>query len=93
VLPAAEAAGYAAASFTHSWRDNLYKAFEVETTSIFLRALRRRAPRLDAGTSGVQLRVATAFTAAVRLGEDQARGVAESTMAEILAILEEGDLP
>jgi hypothetical protein len=92
-LPAGEAAGYAAASFTHSWRPNLYRPFEIETTSAFMRALRKRMPLLDEDLSGRQFRVATAFTAAVRLGEDQVRGMAASTREAVLAILEDGDLP
>jgi hypothetical protein len=92
-LPAGEAVGYAAASFTHSWRGELYRPFDIAEASSFVAALPTRSSLLAEPTSSLQLRLALAFTGAVRLGEDQARGLAVATPGDILAILEDGDLP
>ena len=74
MVPTAEAVGYAAASFTHSWQDALYKPFTVEDANLFTAAITQNRPDIAEGVSGLQLRLATAFAGTVRLAEDQARG-------------------
>lgn len=79
-LPAAEAIGYAAASLTHSWRDDLYQPLTLAPVTRFLETA-------SAGL-GAQDRehalLAARFAGGIRLAEDAGR--ARVSVAELVSV-------
>ncbi|WP_078857300.1 phosphotransferase [Streptomyces sp. NBRC 109706] len=84
-VPAAEAVGYAAAALTHSWRDEIYAPVTLDPIEVFL-SCATECGVLTPQSIG-QARAAALYSAAVRLAEDQARGVAVTTGRELCKAL------
>ncbi|HEX5567660.1 MAG TPA: phosphotransferase [Streptomyces sp.] len=80
-LPAAEAIGYAAASFTLTWREEIYAPVALEPIELFL-ALAEENGMLRP-EAGMHARTAALHMAAVRLAEDQQRGLAALSSGEL----------
>ncbi|MGK5496746.1 phosphotransferase [Streptomyces sp. URMC 125] len=81
LLPAAEAVGYAAASLTHTWREEVHAPVTLEPIELFLALAEENGVlRPEAGTHA---RTAALYLAAVRLAEDQRRGLAVLSGGEL----------
>jgi aminoglycoside phosphotransferase (APT) family kinase protein len=85
-LPWAEAVGYAAGSLTHTWRDKTYQPVTVEPTTAFIEAIDGAGGFAHRGDQWPHVLAASHYTCAVRLAEDQARGVATTTVRELQMI-------
>ena len=69
-LPAPEAAGYAAASLTHSWRPELHQPVDLALVAHFLRCLQTKTAWADDTPQARHARLAARYKCAVRLAED-----------------------
>lgn len=83
-LPAAEAIGYAAGSFTHSWREDLGAPVQIEPITAFITAISHE--EVGAWT-WPHAGHAVFLTAATRLVEDRLRGIEHITLRQLLAEL------
>lgn len=70
-MPVCEAAGYAAANLTQSWRPGLYHPLTVEPITTFLAAAEQAWQALGGAWCPEQARLASLFAACVRLVQDR----------------------
>jgi len=85
VMPWPEAAGYASASFDHSWRASLYSPFLPQIATAFARELREVwNSDLDEPGRLTHLDIAMQFQAIIRLAEDRERDLDQSPLSEVV---------
>lgn len=87
MLPAAEAAGYAAGSLTHSWRETLQRPLALPAVMRFLEVTGELLAWQPGSPEMAHARLAAYFTCAVRLAEEQHRGGAAVTYGELQTAL------
>lgn len=83
LLPAAEAVGYAAGSLTHSWRETLQRPLALPAVMRFLEVAGERLAWQPGSPEMAHARLATYFTCAVRLAEEQRCGGTAVTYGEL----------
>jgi hypothetical protein len=86
LVPIAEALGYAAASFTQSWRPSAYTRFITKDALRFLEASSMMSS-LRQQEKNFHVLLALGFAGAVRIAEDEVRGVAKANIYELIEML------